>query len=105
MMVNSGLTTVIEPATAAVCGARAGTMHNKSSEHMALAFWLAARGLLGSILFYFSSTPLGVRSGLSWQGWSLGRSGSTSKKGEIPCHAPYRVHGSPVLWPASLMSA
>ena len=60
MTVNSGLTKVIEPATAAVCGARAGTMHNKSSEHMALAFWLAARRLLGSILFYFSSTASGV---------------------------------------------
>ena len=38
MTVNSGLTKVIEPNTAAVCGARAGTMHNKGSEHMAVAF-------------------------------------------------------------------
>ena len=67
MMVNSGLTTVIEPATAAVCGARAGTMHNKSYEHMALAFWLAARGLLGSIFLLFFLHPFGgvIRTGLA----------------------------------------
>ena len=79
MTVNSGLTKVTEPATVAVCGARAGTMHNKSSEHMALAFWLAARGLLGSILL----PPLHQ----DWGGASEGVAPPPGK-GKSPCHAP-----------------
>ena len=85
MTVNSGITKVGEPATAAACGVHAGNMHNKGSKHVAVAFGLAARQLLGTIfvLLLRCLFPICV-----WRGSRIMRDESNSGTG-ISDEAPF----------------